>query len=79
MNRLLVFLLTAAALLLPHTAAAEPDREERVERRERAPSPYSNRTQARKREIREAVREATQDDTDHYRFRRVPPRKPKDD
>jgi len=75
--------LTLATLAVP--VSAEPDREDRRDRteqrdradkRERTRTPYSNRSQFERRQIRDAIREADRPRRGTYRFRRARERDP---
>lgn len=56
-----------------------PERSQRVERGDRAPNPYSNVEQARKRRIRDAIREADRPRRGTYRFKSLSDRRPEQD
>lgn len=82
-NITLAIALALAALAAP--AAAEPDREDRRDRaeqrdredkRDRTRTPYSNRSQFERRQIRDAIREADRPRRGTYRFRRARERNP---
>lgn len=69
--KLIYALLAAACVVATPAAANPPEKEQRVEKRESERSPYSNRVQAKKRLIRDAIREARKEDKGVYRFRRA--------
>lgn len=82
MKKIIIALALATLALSP--AHADPaqrrqERPERTQRADRAPNPYSNAEQARRRRIREVVREVTEPRTGTYRFKALGKKKPDED
>lgn len=79
MKKIIIALALAALTSAPAVAEPterRPERPERTQKADRAPNPYSNAEQARKRRIREAVREANQPRPGVYRFKTIRDRAP---
>ena len=73
MKKIIIAIALGFALASP-ASGEEPrrdraDRAERSERVDRAPNPYSNAEQAKRRRIRDSIREAQREDRGRYRFK----------